>query len=66
MSSLSVYTRFENLPKNLKQDVSDFIDFLLGKNLHLKRKRWFRNSLALKGKYICPQNLMNHWKILNR
>jgi hypothetical protein len=38
MSSLSVYTRFENLPGNLKQEVSDFIDLLAAKSAVKKKK----------------------------
>ncbi len=38
MSSLSLYTKLEGLPKNLKQEVSDFIDFLMEKSSHEKKK----------------------------
>ena len=38
MSSLSIYTKLETLPKNLKQEVSDFIDFLLEKSSTKKKK----------------------------
>jgi hypothetical protein len=38
MSSLNVYSRFETLPKNLKQEVSDFIDFLLKKSAMPEKK----------------------------
>ncbi len=31
MSTLSLYTKLETLPNNLKQEVSDFIDFLVDK-----------------------------------
>lgn len=32
MNGLSIYTKFETLPANLKQEVSDFIDFLAQKS----------------------------------
>ena len=38
MSGLSFYTKFEILPKNLKQEVSDFIDYLLDKSSKKKKK----------------------------
>jgi len=38
MSSLSLYTKLEALPKNLKQEVSDFIDFLVEKSYTKKEK----------------------------
>jgi hypothetical protein len=38
MSSLSIYTKFETLPKNLKQEVSDFVDFLLLKSSGKNKK----------------------------
>jgi hypothetical protein len=31
MNSLSIYTKLETLPQNLKQEVSDFVDFLMQK-----------------------------------
>ncbi len=38
MSSLNIYTKLETLPKNLKQEVLDFIDFLLEKSSAKKKK----------------------------
>jgi hypothetical protein len=38
MNSLSIYTKLETLPKNLKQEVSDFIDFLMQKSSAKKNK----------------------------
>ncbi len=38
MNSLSIYTKLETLPKNLKQEVSDFIDFLLQKSSEKNEK----------------------------
>lgn len=38
MSSLSLYTKIETLPNNLKQEVSDFIDFLMEKHVAKKKK----------------------------
>jgi hypothetical protein len=38
MNSLSIYTKLETLPKNLKQEVVDFIDFLLQKSSAKKNK----------------------------
>jgi hypothetical protein len=38
MNSLSIYTKLETLPQDLKQEVSDFIDFLLQKRLTKKKK----------------------------
>jgi hypothetical protein len=38
MNSLSIYTKLETLPKNLKQEVSDFIDFLLQKTTPKSKK----------------------------
>lgn len=32
MNGLSIYTKFETLPANLKQEVDDFIDFLAQKS----------------------------------
>lgn len=38
MNSLSIYTKLETLPKDLKQEVSDFIDFLMQKSRAKKKK----------------------------
>ena len=38
MNSLSIYTKLETLPTNLKQEVSDFIDFLMQKSSSKKKK----------------------------
>jgi len=38
MNSLSIYTKLETLPKDLKQEVSDFIDFLMQKRIGKKKK----------------------------
>ncbi|HEX6430228.1 MAG TPA: DUF2281 domain-containing protein [Niastella sp.] len=38
MNSLSIYTKLETLPKDLKQEVSDFIDFLMQKSGAKKKK----------------------------
>jgi hypothetical protein len=38
MSSLNIYTKLETLPANLKQEVSDFIDFLIQKSTPKKKK----------------------------
>lgn len=38
MNSLSIYTKLEALPKDLKQEVSDFIDFLMQKKVAKKNK----------------------------
>lgn len=38
MSSLSLYAKLEALPGNLKQEVSDFIDFLLEKSTAQNKK----------------------------
>jgi len=38
MNSLSIYTKLETLPKDLKQEVSDFIDFLMQKSRTKKKK----------------------------
>lgn len=49
MSSLSLYTKLETLPGNLKQEVSDFIDFLISKSSH-KKKRITPQFGSAKGK----------------
>ncbi len=38
MNGLSIYTKFETLPSNLKQEVSDFIDFLAQKTSSKNRR----------------------------
>lgn len=38
MSGLSIHTKLEILPKNLKQEVSDFIDFLFEKSSKKEKK----------------------------
>ena len=38
MSGLSLYTKFETLPVNLRQEVSDFMDFLIEKSADKKKK----------------------------
>ena len=38
MSGLNLYTKLETLPKNLKQEVSDFVDFLIEKTSKKKKK----------------------------
>ena len=38
MNCLSLYTKLEALPKDLKQEVSDFIDFLIQKKAATKQQ----------------------------
>ena len=38
MNTLSIYTKLENLPIELKQEVSDFIDFLAERSAKAKKK----------------------------
>ena len=38
MSSLSIYTKYESLPKNLKDEVADFIDFLAQRSVSTNKK----------------------------
>jgi hypothetical protein len=38
MSTLSLHTKLETLPDNLKQEVADFIDFLLEKSTTRHKK----------------------------
>ena len=38
MSNLSLFTKLETLPSNLKQEVADFIDFLTEKSAQKKKK----------------------------
>jgi hypothetical protein len=38
MNNLTIYTKLESLPTNLKQEVVDFIDFLLEKSARKKAK----------------------------
>ena len=49
MNSLSIYTKLEMLPKNLKQEVSDFVDFLMQKSSE-KRKKVIPQFGSAKGK----------------
>lgn len=49
MNGLSIYTKFEKLPANLKQEVSDFIDFLVQKS-SLKEKNVVPKFGSAKGK----------------
>ena len=38
MSSLTIQTKLETLPPNLKSEVNDFIDFLIEKSIKEKQK----------------------------
>ena len=38
MSELTIHTKLENLPEDLKNQVNDFVDFLLEKSLKSKAK----------------------------
>lgn len=49
MNSLSIYTKLETLPKDLKQEVSDFIDFLMQKT-KAKKKNIIPQFGSAKGK----------------
>ena len=49
MSSLSLYTKLESLPNDLKQEVSDFIDFLFEKSV-AKNKKIVPRPGSAKGK----------------
>jgi len=49
MSGLSLYTKFESLPVNLKQEVSDFMDFLIEKST-AKNKKIVPRPGSAKGK----------------
>ncbi|HVI46818.1 MAG TPA: DUF2281 domain-containing protein [Chitinophaga sp.] len=49
MNSLSIYTKLETLPKDLKQEVSDFIDFLVQKS-SVKKKKIIPQFGSAKGK----------------
>ncbi len=37
MSGLSLHTKFDALPQNMKQEVADFIDFLIEKSVAKKK-----------------------------
>jgi len=50
MSSLSLYTKLETLPNNLKQEVSDFIDFLMQKSVATTNKKIAPRPGSAKGK----------------
>jgi len=39
MSSLTIQTKLETLPPNLKSEVNDFIDFLIEKSAKQKQKQ---------------------------
>lgn len=49
MNSLSIYTKLETLPTDLKKEVSDFIDFLLQKS-SLKKNKVVPKFGSAKGK----------------
>jgi hypothetical protein len=49
MNSLNLYSKLETLPTNLKQEVSDFIDFLVQKSSQ-KRKKIIPQFGSAKGK----------------
>jgi hypothetical protein len=38
MTSISIYIKLESLPKDLKQEVADFVDFLVEKSSKGKEK----------------------------
>jgi len=49
MNSLNLYSKLETLPTNLKQEVSDFIDFLVERSSR-KRKKVIPQFGSAKGK----------------
>jgi hypothetical protein len=49
MSGLSIHTKIDTLPDNLKQQVSDFIDFLVEKS-QSKKERIVPKAGSAKGK----------------
>ncbi len=48
MSSLSIQTKIDSLPENLKQEVVDFIDFLVEKS-HAKKEKKVPKAGSAKG-----------------
>jgi hypothetical protein len=48
MGSLSIHTKIDSLPENLKQQVADFIDFLVAKS-HKPEKKIVRRAGSAKG-----------------
>ncbi|MCD6011451.1 MAG: hypothetical protein K0Q79_1313 [Flavipsychrobacter sp.] len=52
MTAFSIYNKLETLPDNLKQEVSDFVDFLLEKSAakHTEQKKAVPKPGSAKGK----------------
>ena len=49
MGSISLYTKINSLPENLRKEANDFIDFLLQKSKKIKKSK-NRKAGFLKGK----------------
>jgi len=49
MRSISLYTKINSLPENLRKEANDFIDFLLQKSKKIKKSK-NRKAGFLKGK----------------
>jgi len=49
MRSISLYTKINSLPENLRKEANDFIDFLLQKSKKIKKSKK-RKAGFLKGK----------------
>ncbi|WP_159467898.1 DUF2281 domain-containing protein [Dyadobacter sp. 3J3] len=50
MSTLSIYTKLETLTPDLKEEVNDFIDFLIEKSSKEKKKKIIPEFGSAKGK----------------
>jgi hypothetical protein len=50
MNSFSIHTKLETLPPDLKEEVNNFIDFLINKSLNEKKKSVIPEFGSAKGK----------------
>jgi hypothetical protein len=64
MNSLSIHTKLETLPPDLKEEVNNFIDFLINKSLNEKKRALFLSSEVRKEKSKCLRILTSRWMTL--
>lgn len=56
MENLSLYTKINSLPENLKEEVRDFVEFLKTKADKQKGEKGMRQFGQLKGKIFLSQD----------
>jgi hypothetical protein len=55
MNSISLYTKYSSLPENLKNEISDYLEYLIQKHRPKESKKHPQPG-CMKGTFIMPDN----------